>query len=102
MKLFSKFFIFFLLAIIGCSSAPLKKAFKGEFEEVKNNSIIYEYCQGCHTHKELIPALHVEEKTALYRKDKFRKTKECRTCHYIQKSFLVSDRRKTIRPMKQR
>jgi nitrate/TMAO reductase-like tetraheme cytochrome c subunit len=102
MKTINKFYIFFLLTIIGCGSAPIKKAFKGEFEEIKNNSIIYEYCQGCHNHKELIPELHVAEKTTLYQKDKYRKTKECRTCHYIQKDFFVSEKRKTIRPRKQK
>lgn len=100
MKSLQNFLIytFFVLLIIGCGSTPFKKAFKGKFAEVENNRIIYDYCQSCHVHRNLIPATHVEEKSELYKSEKFRKTKECRTCHYIKKNFWGDIERKTIRP----
>lgn len=91
-----------MLLIIGCGSAPFKKAFKGKFAEVENNRIIYDYCQRCHVHRNLIPAPHVEEKSELYKSEKFRKTKECRTCHYIKKNFWGDIERKTIRPRRKK
>tara|TARA_Y100000031_G_C8077447_1_gene318039 strand:+ start:322 stop:636 length:315 start_codon:yes stop_codon:yes gene_type:complete len=87
-----------VIAITGCSAAPLEKAFEGEFAEVENNKIIFEYCQSCHVHKDLIPASHVSEKNDLYKSSKFRETKECRTCHYINENFFGDIERKTIKP----
>ncbi len=96
------FFFLFLsastVAISGCSSAPLDKAFKGELAGTENNKVIYDYCQGCHVHSDFIPEPHVLEATALYKSKEFRETKECRTCHYIKKNFWGDESRKTIRP----
>lgn len=86
----------------GCSSVPLEKAFEGKFADAKNNRIIYNYCQSCHVHRELIPESHVLGKSELYRMVKFRGTKECRTCHYIQKNFWPGYIRKTIRPKREK
>lgn len=87
-----------LVLIIGCGAVPLEKAFHGEFSEVENNRVIYDYCQSCHIHKVLIPIVHVTEKNQYYQTEKFRKTNQCRTCHYIEKSFWGDVARKTIRP----
>lgn len=87
-----------LIVIIGCSSAPIEKAFNGEFANVRNNRVIYDYCQSCHIHNTLNPSSHVMEKSELYQSNEFRKSKECRTCHYIEKSFWGDVIRKTIRP----
>ena len=84
--------------IASCSTPFLEKAFEGEFSGVENNRIIFEYCQSCHVHKELIPSTHVAEKNDLYRSRMFRETKECRTCHYITENFFGDIVRKTIRP----
>ncbi|HJP17039.1 MAG TPA: hypothetical protein QF468_00115 [Nitrospinota bacterium] len=91
-----------VVIIASCSTPPLKRAFDGEFSKVENNRVIFEYCQSCHVHNELIPAPHVAEKTSNYKSKKFRETKECRTCHYINEDFFGDVERKTIRPKKGR
>ena len=91
-----------IIIIASCSTPPLKRAFAGEFSKVENNRVIFEYCQSCHVHNELIPAPHVAEKTSNYKSKKFRETKECRTCHYISEDFFGDVERKTIRPKKRR
>tara|TARA_B100000959_G_scaffold282774_1_gene349957 strand:+ start:2245 stop:2568 length:324 start_codon:yes stop_codon:yes gene_type:complete len=91
-----------VIIIASCSTPPLKRAFDGEFSKVENNRVIFEYCQSCHVHNELIPAPHVAEKTSNYKSKKFRETKECRTCHYINEDFFGDIERKTIRPKKGR
>jgi len=91
-----------VIIIASCSTPPLKRAFDGEFSKVENNRVIFEYCQSCHVHNELIPAPHVAEKTSNYKSKKFRETKECRTCHYINEDFFGDVERKTIRPKKGR
>ena len=95
-------FCVLLIGISGCGSAPIEKAFEGEFSEIENNKVIFDYCQSCHVHRKLIPATHVSEKTGLYQNNKFRETKECRTCHYLKDHFLGDFERKTIRPIRER
>ncbi len=89
-----------IVIIVSCSTPSLQRAFEGEFSKVENNRVIFEYCQSCHVHNELIPAPHVAEKTDFYKSKKFRETKECRTCHYIKENYFGDIERKTIGPKK--
>lgn len=84
--------------IASCSTPPLERAFEGEFPLVENNRVIFEYCQSCHVHRDLIPSTHVAKETDLYQSKKFKETTECRTCHYIKENFFGEIVRKTIRP----
>lgn len=78
-----------LLALLtGCSSVEVEQAFKGEFGAGKANRIIGEYCQSCHTHKDFDPPLHVSNVRSLYKRPVFRKARECRFCHYIEKDWM--------------
>jgi|TARA_B100000315_G_scaffold237050_1_gene253457 hypothetical protein len=89
-----------IVIIASCSTPSLQRAFEGEFSKVENNRVIFEYCQSCHVHNDLIPAPHVADKTGRYQSKKFRETRECRTCHYIKENLFGDIERKTIRPKK--
>ena len=83
----------------GCSELELARAFQGEFNPLKNNKVIGEYCTSCHIHKEFSSGLHVAEVRSEYKRRLFRTTTECRACHYLEKQW-VHDKflRKTRRP----
>ena len=89
-----------LLALLtGCSNVEVEQAFKGEFRAGKANKIIGEYCQSCHIHKDFDPSLHVSEIRSLYKRPVFRKARECRSCHYIEKDWMHNQHeRKTRMP----
>jgi hypothetical protein len=82
------FFGFFTLMIgTGCTTLDLNKAFNGEFNGVKNNKLINTYCTSCHNHKEFDSELHLDQIRPKYKRRLFRLTSECRTCHYIKKTW---------------
>jgi len=89
-----------LLALLtGCSKLAVEQAFKGEFLAGKANKIISEYCKSCHIHKDFDPSLHVSNVRSLYKKPVFRKARECRSCHYIEKDWMHNQHeRKTRMP----
>ena len=89
-----------LLALLtGCSNVEVEQAFKGEFRAGKSNKIIGEYCQSCHIHKDFDPPLHVSKVRSLYKRPVFRKARECRSCHYIEKDWMHNQHeRKTRMP----
>lgn len=89
-----------LLALLtGCSNVEVEQAFKGEFRAGKANKIIGEYCQSCHIHKDFDPPLHVSKVRSLYKRPVFRKARECRSCHYIEKDWMHNQHeRKTRMP----
>ena len=90
-----------IVSIASCTTtSSIQRAFGGKFSKVENNRVIFEYCQSCHVHNDLIPAPHVAEKTGSYKSKKFRETKECRTCHFIKENLFGDIERKTIRPRK--
>ena len=95
-------FLGFLLILgvgAGCSNLELPRAFDGEFSAVKNNKLIHTYCATCHNHKEFNSEQHVLKVRKKYKRKIFRRTSECRTCHYLE---TVWDKdhsfRKTRRP----
>jgi nitrate/TMAO reductase-like tetraheme cytochrome c subunit len=89
-----------LLALLtGCSNVEVEQAFKGEFRAGKSNKIIGEYCQSCHIHKDFDPPLHVSKVRSLYKRPVFRRARECRSCHYIEKDWMHNQHeRKTRMP----
>lgn len=83
----------------GCSHVEVEQAFKGELRPGKANKIIGDYCQSCHIHKDFDPPLHVSNVRSLYKGTVFRKARECRSCHYIEKDWMHNQHeRKTRMP----
>ena len=91
---------FLLLAIMtGCSNLEVEKAFEGELRPGKANKVIGDYCRSCHIHKDFYPPLHVSAVRGLYKRTVFRKARECRLCHYIEKDWMNNQhQRKTRMP----
>ena len=96
----SRIFSVFLLAILsGCAHPDIERAFKGDLRPGKANKLIGEYCQSCHIHKDFDPPLHVSSIRSLYKRPVFRKARECRSCHYIEKNWMYNQHgRKTRMP----
>ena len=96
----TKLFSVFLLAILaGCSHIEVEQAFKGNFRPGKANKVIGEYCQSCHIHQDFDPLLHVAKVRGFYKSPVFRKARECRSCHYIEKRWMYNQhKRKTRMP----
>ena len=83
----------------GCAPMELEKAFKGDLPPGKANKIIGTYCQSCHIHKGFDPLLHVASVRSLYKRRVFRKSRECRSCHYLEKNWMHNQhKRKTRMP----
>ena len=96
-KCFLAFWLF--TSISGCTSIEVEKAFKGDLRPGKANRIIGEYCQSCHIHKDFDPPLHVSTVRALYNRPVFKRARECRSCHYIEKNWMHNQHeRKTRMP----
>ncbi len=89
-----------LFAILtGCANVEVEQAFKGELRPGKANKVIGDYCQSCHIHKDFDPPLHVSDVRSLYKRTVFRKARECRSCHYIEKGWMHNQHeRKTRMP----
>ena len=83
----------------GCTNVELEKAFNGELRPGKANEVIGEYCQSCHIHKNFDPPLHVSTVRNLYNRPAFKRARECRSCHYIEKNWMNNQHeRKTRMP----
>ena len=95
-KLFS---VFLLTILAGCSHIEVEQAFKGNFRPGKANKVIGEYCQSCHIHQDFDSLLHVSKVRGFYKSPVFRKARECRSCHYIEKRWMYNQhKRKTRMP----
>ena len=91
--------VLLLLVFSGCTSRDVEKAFKGDLRPGKANKVIGEYCQSCHIHKDFDPPLHVSKVRNLYHHPVFKKARECRACHYIEKNWMHNQHeRKTLMP----
>ena len=91
--------VLLLLAFSGCTTRDVERAFKGHLRPGKANKIIGEYCQSCHIHKDFDPPLHVSKVRNLYHHPVFKKARECRTCHYIERNWMHNQHeRKTLMP----
>ena len=99
MKYFYVVLLFTLVLATGCIKSELPSAFDGAFDGKKNNKVIGEYCTSCHIHKEFSSKSHVQTIRLKYKRKLFRKAKECRICHYIEKKWSYNHVfRKTRRP----
>ena len=93
-----KLFSVFLLAILaGCSHIEVEQAFKGNFRLGKANKVIGEYCQSCHIHQDFDSLLHVSKVRGFYKSPVFRKARECRSCHYIEKLWMYNQHKRKTR-----
>ena len=91
--------IFLLAMLLGCAHPDIERAFKGDLRAGKANKVIWEYCQCCHIHKDFDPPLHVSNVRSLYKRPVFRKARECRSCHYLEKNWMYNQHgRKTRMP----
>ena len=89
----------FLGVFSGCTNMDVERAFRGDLRPGKANKIIGEYCQSCHIHKDFDPPLHVSKVRNLYSSLVFKKARECRSCHYIEKNWMHNQHeRKTRMP----
>jgi hypothetical protein len=83
----------------GCTNADIEKAFNGDLRPGQANKVIGEYCQSCHIHKDFEPPLHVSKVRNLYNRPAFKRARECRSCHYIEKNWMHNQhQRKTRMP----
>jgi hypothetical protein len=91
--------VLFLVLFSGCTNKDVEKAFKGDLRPGQANRVIGEYCQSCHIHKDFDPPLHVSKVRNLYNRRVFKKARECRSCHYIEKNWMHNQHeRKTRMP----
>ena len=91
--------VLLLLVFSGCTTRDVERAFKGHLRPGKANKIIGEYCQSCHIHQSFDAPLHVTNIRDLYKRPVFRKARECRSCHYIEKRWMYNQhKRKTRMP----
>jgi len=86
---FASFFLLVLIAAVSqsCASDPVDKAFAGRLDADEEQSVIIEYCQSCHTHRDFVPKKHVSSVTELYADKEHRYTEKCITCHSIKRDF---------------
>ncbi len=88
-----------IVLVSGCAERRIEDAFDGSFKPSKNNYIINEYCKSCHIHKNFDPADHVKSVRADYKRPYFRRARQCRACHYIEKNWVTNNyHRKTRNP----
>jgi hypothetical protein len=88
-------------AMGGCAERRIEEAFEGKFSAGKNNNIINDYCKSCHIHKNFDPVDHVRSVRADYKRKYFRKARQCKACHYIEKNWITNNyHRKTRNPKK--
>jgi hypothetical protein len=88
-----------IVSFSGCANADIEKAFNGDLRPGQANKIIGEYCQSCHIHKDFEPPLHVSKVRNLYNRPAFKRARECRSCHYIEKNWMHNQHeRKTLMP----
>lgn len=79
-----------LMLTSACADRQLDNAFDGDFTADKNNKVITDYCQNCHIHKDFDPEPHIDRLTVKYRRASFRKTRQCRSCHYIKRDWAYN------------
>lgn len=87
-----------IISSVGCSKSLLKQSFDGDLPVIEGNKIAYEYCQGCHVHRNLSPDDHVIIISKKYSSEVYKRAKECRTCHSISENFWGDISRKTLFP----
>ncbi len=88
-----------IVVMSGCAERRIEDAFDGKFSAAKNNNIINDYCKSCHIHKNFDPAQHVRTIRADYERPYFKRARQCKACHYIEKNWVTNNyHRKTRNP----
>ncbi len=88
-----------IVVMAGCAERRIESAFDGKFSAAKNNNIINDYCKSCHIHKNFDPVEHVRSVRADYKRPYFRRARQCKACHYIEKNWVTNNyHRKTRNP----
>ncbi len=82
------FVVWLLLFGSGCADRQLENAFHGDYSVEKNNKIINEYCKSCHIHKNFEPDDHIASMREAYRRPFFKRARQCRSCHYLEKDWV--------------
>ncbi len=82
------FAVLLLLSGAGCTDKLVENAFHGDYSADKNNKIINEYCKSCHIHKNFEAEEHIVSVRDAYRRPFFKRTRQCRSCHYIEKDWV--------------
>lgn len=93
----------FLMALIfftaGCAERKIEDAFQGKLSASDSNKVINEYCKSCHIHKNFDPADHMASVRSNYKRLYFKRARQCRACHYIEKNWVTNNyHRKTRNP----
>ena len=86
----------FLLA--SCIPEPLDLALEGRLPVDQSNTVITDYCQSCHIHRTFEPVDHAPRMQALYEREPYTATLQCRTCHLVGENTWGMKSRKTIFP----
>jgi len=87
-----------LLSLTGCQQDILNQALQGKLPPEKSNEIIVAYCQSCHIHRTFDPGTHTPRMHALYDRQPYTTTTQCRTCHLVGEDTWGMKRRKTLWP----
>jgi hypothetical protein len=89
---------FALLSLTACQPNKLDDALKGQLPLEEGNQVITEYCQSCHIHRAFDPVPHLPRMHALYDRQPYTVTTECRLCHLVNEDTWGMKRRKTLWP----
>jgi hypothetical protein len=87
-----------LLSLTACQPNVLDDALKGKLPTEAGNQVITEYCQSCHIHRAFDPVPHLPRMHALYDREPYTATVECRVCHLVNEDTWGTKRRKTLWP----
>jgi hypothetical protein len=87
-----------LLSLTACRPDILDQALNGKLSPTESNEVITEYCQSCHIHRAFDPNQHIPRVGALYDRQPYTTTVECRVCHLVHENTWGMKRRKTLWP----
>ena len=87
-----------LLSLTACRPDMLDQALRGKLSPTKSNEVITEYCQSCHIHRAFDPNQHIPRVGALYDRQPYTTSVECRVCHLVFENTWGMKRRKTLWP----
>jgi hypothetical protein len=74
------------------------KAFNGDLPKADTKKTITEYCQSCHAHRSFDAEKHVADIRPKYKKEPYKTTDECQTCHSYRVDFWGDEFRTTYFP----
>ena len=87
-----------LFLLTACIPEPLDLALDGKLPDAESNTVITTYCQTCHIHRTFEAANHVPRMQALYDREPYTATTQCRACHLVGENTWGTKSRKTLFP----